>query len=60
MMGFNFKKWYSENGLKQSTVEVLEKTDLDSEDALKLVQADDVYSNARHKPSDRGNCSCRV
>ena len=41
-MGFNFKKWYSENGLKQSTVEALEKNDLDSEDALQLVQADDV------------------
>ena len=42
MMGFNFKKWYSENGLKQSTVEALEKNDLDSEDALKLVQVDDA------------------
>ena len=42
MTGFNFKKWCSENGLKQSTVEALEKNNLDSEDALKLVQADDV------------------
>ena len=42
MTGFDFKKWCSENGLKQSTMETLEKNDLDSEDALKLVHADDV------------------
>ena len=42
MTGFDFKKWCSENGLKQSTVESLEKNDLDSEEALNLVQADDV------------------
>ena len=42
MTGFNFKKWFSENGLKQSTMETLEKNDLDSEDALKLVHADGV------------------
>ena len=37
MTGFDFKKWCSENGLKQSTVESLEKNDLDSEEVLKLV-----------------------
>ena len=42
MTGFDFKKWCSENGLKQSTMEALEKNDSDSKDALKLVQADDV------------------
>ena len=42
MTGFDLKKWCSENGLKQNTVESLEKNDLDSEDALKLIQADDV------------------
>ena len=42
MTGFNFKKWCSENGLEQSRVEALEKNNLDSKDALKLVQADDV------------------
>jgi len=42
MTAFNFKKWCCENGLKQSTMETLEKNDLDSEDALKLVHADDV------------------
>ena len=42
MKGFDFKKWCTENGPKQSTVEALEKNYLDSEDALKLVHADDV------------------
>lgn len=42
MTGFDFKKWCSENGLKQSTMETLEKNDLDSKDAFKLVHADDV------------------
>ena len=42
MTGFDSKKWCSENGLKHSTMETSEKNDLDSEDALKLVHADDV------------------
>ena len=42
MTSFDFKKWFSENGLKQSTMKALDKNDQDSEDALKLVRADDV------------------
>ena len=42
MSSFDFKKWCSDNGLKESTIETLRRNDLDSQDALKLVHADDV------------------
>lgn len=42
MTSFDFNKWCSDNGLKESTIEALKKNDLDSQEALKLVQADDV------------------
>ena len=42
MLSFDFKKWCSDNGLKESTIEILRNNDLDSQDALKLVRADDV------------------
>lgn len=42
MPSLDFKKWCSENGLKHSTMEALEKNNLDSKGALNLVQADDV------------------
>ena len=42
MSSFDFKKWCSDNGLKESTIETLRNNDLDSRDALKLVHADDV------------------
>ena len=42
MSSFNLKKWCSDNGLKESTIETLRNNDLDSQDALKLFHADDV------------------
>ena len=42
MSSFDFKKWCSDNGLKESTIETLSNNDLDSQDALKLVHADDI------------------
>ena len=42
MSSFDFKKWSSDNGLKESTIETLRNNDLNSQDALKLVHADDV------------------
>ena len=48
MTGFDFKKWCSENGLKQSTVESLEKNDLDSEEALKLVNKQKINDVKGH------------
>ena len=41
-MSFDFNKWCSDNGLKESTIETLKKNDLDSQDALKLVHANDI------------------
>ena len=42
MSSFDFKKWCSDNELKESTIETLRNNDLDSADALKLVHADNV------------------
>ena len=39
---FDFKKWCRDNGLKESTIETLRNHDLDSQDVLKLVHADNV------------------
>ena len=39
---FDFTSWSKRNALKEATVETLEKEDLDSEDALKLLTAKDV------------------
>ena len=42
MTSFDFKTWYSDHGLKQKTIEKLWKSDLDSQEALKLVHVDDI------------------
>ena len=36
------KLWCSDHGLKQKTIDELGKSDLDSQEALKLVYADDI------------------
>ena len=42
MTSFNFKTWCSDHGLKQKTIDELGKCDLGSQEALKLVHADDI------------------
>lgn len=42
MTSFDFKTWCSDHGLKQKTIDKLWKSDLDSQEALKLVHADDI------------------
>ena len=42
MTSFDFKTWYSDHGLKQKTIDKLWKIDLDSQEASKLVHADDI------------------
>ena len=42
MTRFDFKTWCSDHGLKQKTIDKLGKSDLDSQEALKLVHADDI------------------
>ena len=42
MTSFDFKTWCSDHGLKQKTIYELGKSDLDSQEALKLVHADDI------------------
>ena len=42
MTSFDFKTWCSDYGLKQKTIYELGKSDLDSQEALKLVHADDI------------------
>ena len=42
MSSLDFKRWCSDNGLKERTIETLRNNDLDSHYALKLVHADDV------------------
>ena len=42
MTSFDFKTWCSHHGLKQKTIHELGKSDLDSQEALKLVQAGDI------------------
>ncbi|KAK3739566.1 hypothetical protein QZH41_006376 [Actinostola sp. cb2023] len=42
MASFDFKSWCDGNGLKKATVNELEKNDLDSLEALKLVAAEDI------------------
>ncbi|KAL9976854.1 hypothetical protein ACROYT_G014191 [Oculina patagonica] len=42
MTSFDFKQWCQTFGLKEGTIEQLEKNDLDSQEALKLVNKDDV------------------
>ncbi|KAL9973663.1 hypothetical protein ACROYT_G020145 [Oculina patagonica] len=42
MTSFDFKQWCQTSGLKEGTIEQLEKNDLDSQEALKLVNKDDV------------------
>ena len=42
MTRFDFKTWCSDHGLKQKTIDKLGKSHLDSQEALKLVHADDI------------------
>ena len=42
MTSFDFKTWCSHHGLKQKTIHELGKSDLDSQEALKLVHANDI------------------
>ena len=42
MASFDFKQWCKDSGLKEGTIEQLEKHDLDSQKVLKLVNKDDV------------------
>ena len=42
MTRFDFKTWCSDHGLKQKPIDRLGKSDLDSQEALKLVHADDI------------------
>ena len=39
MTSFDFKTWCSNHGLKQKTIDELGKSDLDSQEALKSVDA---------------------
>ena len=41
MLTFDFKSWCETNQLKEATIEVLKKEDLDSEEALKLHTSND-------------------
>ena len=41
MSTFDFKSWCEGNQLKEATIEVLKKEDLDSEEALKLLTSND-------------------
>lgn len=42
MANFDFKTWYKNSDLKEATVESLQTEDLDTEDALKLLQGNDL------------------
>ena len=42
MTSFDFKTWCSDHGLKQKTIVKQWKSDLDSQEASKLVHADDI------------------
>ena len=42
MTSSDFKTWCSDHGLKQKTIVKLLKSDQDSQEALKLVHADDI------------------
>ena len=42
MTSFDFKTWCSDHGLKQKTIDKLWKSDLDSQETLKLVHTDDI------------------
>ena len=42
MTSFDFKMRRNDHGLKQKTIDELGKSDLDSQEALKLVHADDI------------------
>ena len=44
MSTFDFKSWCETNQLKEATIEVLKKEDLDSEEALKLLTSNDFES----------------
>ena len=44
MSTFDFNSWYETNQLKEATIEVLKKEDLDSEEALKLLTSNDSES----------------
>ena len=41
MSTFNFKSWCEANQLKEATIEVVTKEDLDSEEALRLLTSND-------------------
>ena len=41
MLTFDFKSWCKANQLKEATIEVLKKEDLDSEEALKFLSSGD-------------------
>ena len=42
MVTFDVKKWCSDHRLKEQTIEELKKNDLDCQEALRLVHADDL------------------
>lgn len=42
MSEFEFKSWCQANQLKEATIQTLRKEDLDSEEALKLLTANDT------------------
>ena len=42
MTSFDFKTWCSDHGLKQKTIDELGKSNLDSQEALKLVRVGNI------------------